>query len=60
MRALRVSLIVLVLAVLTAAGCSNCPIHKALFGSDEEEAAPEAVETEEQAAHDVAILPPAA
>jgi hypothetical protein len=54
------ALVVLVLAVFAACGCADCPIHKALFGSDEDEAAPEAVESGDQAALDTAVLPPAA
>ena len=60
MRPLWAFLFVLVVAVFAASGCSECPIHKALFGSDEDEAAPEAVESGEQAALDMAVLPPAA
>jgi hypothetical protein len=54
MRALRASLILLVLAVLAASGCSNCPIHKALFGSDDEAAAEQAADSGHEAPVDAA------
>lgn len=58
MRALSMSLVVLILAVFSASGCADCPIHKALFGSDEDDAAPESIEAEGQAALDAVVARP--
>jgi hypothetical protein len=57
MRVLRMSLVVLVIGLFAAAGCSECPIHKALFGSGEEEAAEEAPAPEKQAAPEAPTAP---
>jgi hypothetical protein len=38
MRAFWAGLILLLVVLCVSVGCSHCPIHRALFGSDEEEA----------------------
>ena len=49
MRALWTSLVVLAIALFATVGCADCPIHKALFGSDEDKAAEQAPPADEQA-----------
>jgi hypothetical protein len=40
MRAFWLSLVLLALILCLCVGCSNCPVHRALFGSGDKESVP--------------------